>query len=148
MEPRDVSLATTSSPLKDSNTLPIESTTNEYHEFHFIKKLHWESLPSRRSGTSRAGTTRQARPIAAIIVPTARDVELDLVGDSGIPDGLGRAASQSATESSRHVGTSTLRAGTVRPSEDGDCGRHRQRGGSEESGSDEDNVELHYNEMA
>ena len=79
-------------------------------------------------------------------MPTARDVELNLVGDSRVPDGLGRAASQSATESSGHVGTSTLRAGTVRPSEDGDCGRHRQRGGSEESSGDEDNVELHYSE--
>ena len=78
---------------------------------------------------------------------TARYVELDLVGDTRIPDGLGRAASQSATESSRHVGTSTLRAGTVRPSEDCDCGRHRQGGGSEESSSDEDNVELHYSEI-
>jgi len=81
-------------------------------------------------------------------VATARYVELDLVGDTRIPDGLGRAASQSATESSRHVGTSTLRAGTVRSSEDGDCGRHRQRGGSEESGGNEDNVELHYSEIA
>jgi len=79
---------------------------------------------------------------------TARDVELDLTGDSGIPDGLGRAASQCATESSGHVGTSTLRAGTVRSSEDGDCGRHRQRGGSEESSGNEDNVELHYSEIA
>jgi len=112
------------------------------------KKINSESLPGRRVGTSRAGSTRQARPIAAIIVPTARNIELNLVGDSGIPDGLGRAASQSATESSGHVRTSTLRAGTVRASEDGDCGRHRQRGGSEESGGDEDNVELHYSEMA
>ena len=80
-------------------------------------------------------------------MPTARNVELDLVGDSGIPDGLGRAASQSATESSRHVGTSTLRAGAVRPSEDGDCGRHSQGGGSEESSGNEDNVELHYSEV-
>ena len=77
----------------------------------------------------------------------ARDVELDLVGDSGIPDGLGRATSQSATESSGQVGSSTLRASTVRPSEDGDCGRHRHRGGSEESSGDEDNVELHYSEI-
>jgi len=81
-------------------------------------------------------------------VATARDVELDLAGDPRIPDGLGRAASQSATESSGHIGISTLRAGTVRPSEDGDGGRHRQGGGSQESGSDKDNVELHYSEMA
>jgi len=81
-------------------------------------------------------------------VPTARDVELDLVGDSRVPDGLGRAASQSATESSGHVGASTLRAGTVRASEDGDCGRHRQRGGSEESSGNKDDVELHYSEIA
>ena len=38
MEPRDVSLATTTSHLKDSHTLPIESTTKEYHQFHRIKK--------------------------------------------------------------------------------------------------------------
>ena len=75
---------------------------------------------------------------------TARDIELDLVGDSRVPDGLGRAASQSATESSRHVGTSTLRAGAVRASKDGDCGRHRQGGGGEESGGNENKVELHY----
>jgi len=31
MEPRDVSLATITSDLKDFNTLPIESTTNGYH---------------------------------------------------------------------------------------------------------------------
>jgi len=80
-------------------------------------------------------------------VATTRNVELDLVGDSRVPDRLGRAASQSATESSRHVGTSTLGAGTVRSSKDGDCGRHSQGGGSEESGGNEDNGELHYSEI-
>jgi len=148
IERRDVSVATTTSDLKDPNTLPIKSTIKNIISTTPIKKCHSESLPGRCSCASRAATTRQARAIAAIIVGTARNEELDLVGDPRIPDWLRRATSQSATESSGHVGTSTLGAGTVRPSEDGDWGRHRQRGGSEESGGDKGNVELHCSEIA
>ena len=86
--------------------------------------------------------------MGARIVATARNVELNSTGDTRIADWLRRAGSQSETFSRRHFKTLALSASAVRPGEASDCGRHRQRGGSKESGSDEDTVELHCGEMA
>ena len=141
------SLATTTTDLKNCDALPINPVTSKNHQFHPIKRGQPESLPSRCGCTSRATTTRQARTIGASIVATARNVELDLTGDTRIPDRLHRAASQSEAYSRRHIETLALRASTICSSKAGDSGRHCQRGGSDESSGDEENVELHYGEM-
>jgi hypothetical protein len=140
MEPRAVSVATTTRNLSDQNALEIKSTANEHIRSTPSKKIHSDSLPVRRGSTSRATTKRQKlRAIGARIVGTTRNVELDFIGDTRIADWLRRAASQTETYGSRQLETLALSASAARPSEAGDCGRHRQRGGSE-SGSDEDNV--------
>jgi hypothetical protein len=68
-------------------------------------------------------------------------------GNTGIFDGLGRTVAQSEALSCRNVESLSLGAGAVRPGKAGDFGRHRQRGGGEESGGDEGEVELHYVEI-
>ena len=124
---------------------PIDSTTNKHHQFHAIKKkVHSKS---RRGCTSRAATRHQACAISTRIVATVRNVEIHFTGDTRIADWLRWAASQSETFSRWQFKTLALSASAARPGEASDCGRHRQRGGSEESGGDADNVELHYGEM-
>jgi len=146
MEPRAASLATTTRGLNDLKTLPIKSTTKNIIISTSSKKIHSESLPGRSGYTSRAASNHQAGAIGAGIVGTARNIKLKLLNNTRIPDWLHEATSRSQTYSRRNFESPDLIASAVRPKEVGDCGGHRQRGGSEESGGDEDNVELHYGE--
>lgn len=81
MEPRGVSVATTTKDLGDLNALKIKSGTNKkQHQFYPTKKVHSESLPVRRSSASIAATKYQTWAIGATIVVTARNEELDFIG--------------------------------------------------------------------
>ena len=102
------------------------------------------SLPGRRSSTSRSTTKGQLCAIGTTIVTTARDEELDLAGDTRITDWLGRVASKADTLVVSEVTTGDDRASAACPCEEGNSDRHNRSGASEESGSDEDDVELHF----
>lgn len=91
--------------------------------------------------------THHGRAVGANIVTTARNEELNFVGDTRISDGLDRTASQSGTDRSLQCEALALRISAVRPSEAGDGGRHCLRGAGEESSGDEGNVESHYGKM-
>ncbi len=64
-----------------------------------------ESLPSGRSGTSRAASSDNSRAIGADIMRAARRVVTGVVGDTGVADGLCRAAADEGDARTRgHAG--------------------------------------------
>ena len=133
--------------LRDKDALPVKTTIIKYNQSHTTTGVYSRSLPSRRGSTSGASTERQLRAVAAIVMLTTRDEELDLAGNTRVPDRLDRAASGGDTFSRRSCNGVGGRTCAVSPNKASNGERHCLRGGGEESTGDEDGVEFHFGEI-
>ncbi len=86
------------------------------------QEIQLDSLPGRRSCTSRAAPKCQARAIGTIIMTASRNEELDLAADSRIADRFYRIAAVGETHVRPHVEVPRFNgASAVRSRKCNDC---------------------------
>ena len=133
--------AASTGDLVERDALEVKSTT---HSRQLTALFTWrESLPIRRSSTSRPTTKRQLRAVGAAIMTTARHEELDLTGYTRVTNGLPGVASKRDTLVVSEATAGDDRASAACTCEEGNSDRQSRSGRNEESGSNEGEVELH-----